>query len=137
MEKKSTILLALGSNYNAEKNMERAKGLLQHLFSGVVYSSSIWTDPININSDKFLNCLAYAESTHTVSQLLIALKQIERRCGDSKSLRRMSTVRMDIDILKYKDVVYHEKDWSRPYIRELLDELKANNKLEETKETDL
>ena len=137
MEKKSPILLALGSNYDAEKNMEKAKGMLQHLLKGVVYSSCIWTTPINIDSDKFLNCLAYAESSHNVNQLMIALKQIERKCGDSKSLRRMSTVRMDIDILKYKGVAYHQKDWDRHYIQELFEELKAKNQIQGNNDIDL
>ncbi|MBR5656437.1 MAG: 2-amino-4-hydroxy-6-hydroxymethyldihydropteridine diphosphokinase [Prevotella sp.] len=125
MEKKATLLIALGSNKDAKKNMEKARGLLQHLFKGVVFTSCIWTDPINIESDKFLNCLAYAETTHQVKQLEMALKQIERRCGDGKSLRRTNVIRMDIDILKYNDEVYHEKDWTRPYILKLLGELEA------------
>lgn len=123
MEKKSTLIIALGSNKDAKKNMDKARGLLQHLFKGVVFTSCIWTDPINIESDKFLNCLAYAETTHQVKQLEMALKQIERRCGDGKSLRRTNIIKMDIDILQFDDVKYHEKDWTRPYIIKLLDEL--------------
>lgn len=123
MEKKSTLIIALGSNKDAKKNMDKARGLLQHLFKGVVFTSCVWTDPINIESDKFLNCLAYAETTHQVKQLEMALKQIERRCGDGKSLRRTNTIKMDIDILQFDDVKYHEKDWTRPYIIKLLDEL--------------
>lgn len=123
MEKKSTLIIALGSNKDAKKNMDKARGLLQHLFKGVVFTSCVWTDPINIESDKFLNCLAYAETTHQVKQLEMALKQIERRCGDGKSLRRTNIIKMDIDILQFDDVKYHEKDWTRPYIIKLLDEL--------------
>lgn len=128
MEKKSAILLALGSNHDAELNMENAKGMLQHLFKGVVYSSCIWTDPINIESNKFLNCLALAESTHNLKQLEMALKQIEKKCGDSKSKRRMNIIRMDIDVLEYRGAIYHEKDWDRPYIKELMGELNIKSK---------
>ena len=127
MEKKSTLLLALGSNDDAEQNMENAKGMLHHLFRGVVFTSCIWTDPINIESNKFLNCMAVAESTHNLKQLEMALKQIEKKCGDSKPKRQMNIVKMDIDVLEYRGVVYHEKDWDRPYIKELLSELKAES----------
>ena len=122
METNTTLILALGSNDDAENNMEKAQDMLQHLFQDVDFSTCIWTDPINIESGKFLNCLAVTRSMHNTKQLVLALKQIEKKCGDTKPKRRMNHIRMDIDILEYKGVRYHEKDWSRPYIQELLAE---------------
>ena len=50
------------------------------------------------------------------------MKHIERTCGNRKRARTNNIVKMDIDVLKYDELILHEKDWSRNYIMELMKE---------------
>lgn len=119
------IVIALGSNDRQEINMLTAKQLLRQLFSDIEFTKSVWTKPIGIESDRFLNCLAIAHTKHREPQMKSALKRIQLRCGDTRSLRTINIVRMDIDILLFDHQRLHEKDWERPYIKNLMKEIDA------------
>ena len=103
MDDSKQIILALGSNSEQTIGMGKAKTLLMALLGDVRFSKTIWTSPIGI--------------------LNAALKKIEHLCGDTSSNRKENVIKMDIDILQYGTEIRHEKDWSRPYIIELLNEL--------------
>lgn len=94
------------------------------MLADVVYSPSVWTDPVGMKTNNlFLNCLGVATTRYAYNQLRHAFKRIERRLGDSHGLRTTGCVRMDIDILEYDYQRYHEADWDRPYVKELLAQL--------------
>lgn len=115
------VIMAIGSNHNQEENMETAKTLLRGIFGqNIVFTDTVWTEPVGIQSDMFKNCLAFAYTAHTVSQVERALKYIEKSCGDRRNARRKNVVCMDIDLLQYDNQVFHEDDWERGYIRELM-----------------
>lgn len=123
MDDSKQIILALGSNSEQTIGMGKAKTLLMALLGDVRFSKTIWTSPIGIQSDNFLNCMAKANTSMSFSCLNAALKKIEHLCGDTSSNRKENIIKMDIDILQYGTEIRHEKDWSRPYIIELLNEL--------------
>ena len=118
--------MALGTNHEQELNMSQAKEMLSRLLDGIRFSSLAWTAPIGIVSDHFLNCLAIGGTSLSLPSLLSAIKRIERKCGDTTSLRQENIVCMDIDILMYDDKRMHQGDWQRPYIQQLMNELTAN-----------
>lgn len=124
MTEQHRVVIAIGSNTNHEENMIKAKKLLSALLA-ISYTSEIWTTPIGVNSDKFLNCLGVAETKHGVKQLERAFKQIERRCGDAKSKRNRGTIVMDIDILQYDEEKLHKTDWTRDYVQKLIKEIES------------
>ncbi len=126
MDKTRQVILALGTNHEQELNMSQAKEMLARLLDDIYYSSQAWTPPIGIVSDHFLNCIAIGGTTKRLDSLLSATKRIERKCGDSPSLREENIVCMDIDILMYGDKRMHQGDWQRPYIQQLMNELTAN-----------
>lgn len=117
------IVIALGTNENQETNMRTAKQLLRQLFSDIEFTKSIWTKPIGMQSERFLNCLAIAHTKHREPQISSALKRIEIRCGNTRALRTVNIVRMDIDILLFDHQRLHEKDWKRSYIKNLMKEI--------------
>lgn len=123
MDDSKQIILALGSNSEQTIGMGKAKTLLMALLGDVRFSKTIWTSPIGIQSDNFLNCMAKANTSMSFSRLNAALKKIEHLCGDTSPNRKENVIKMDIDILQYGTEIRHEKDWSRPYIIELLNEL--------------
>lgn len=114
------LIFALGSNNEQEHNIAEAKHDISTILSDVVYSPSLWTEPIGIsNKSLFLNCLGMANTQYAYNQLRHAFKRIERRLGDSHGLRTTGCVHIDIDILEYDGIKYHEADWNRPYMKEL------------------
>ncbi|MDO4160097.1 MAG: 2-amino-4-hydroxy-6-hydroxymethyldihydropteridine diphosphokinase [Prevotellaceae bacterium] len=116
------VIMALGSNNNQQANIEKAKEELYSLFgTDIVFTKSVWTQPIGIESEKFLNCLAFINTGYSLEQTTDMTKRIETICGNSKEKRKANIVNMDIDILKYNNIVLHEKDWNRKYIKELMD----------------
>mgnify|MGYP000376073073 CR=1 FL=1 len=71
------ITLAIGSNILQQKNIDEAQSRLRHLLPGIVFGEAVWTTPIGIQSDRFLNLLAYADTPLSLDHLQEALKAIE------------------------------------------------------------
>ncbi len=117
------IIIALGSNTDAEKHVDAAKRMIEDVFHDVVFSSSLLTEPIGIDSDKFLNCLAVAFTELSMEETERALKRIERSCGDNDADRREGRILMDIDILEFGEARHHVGDWERDYVKTLLKEI--------------
>lgn len=115
--------MSLGSNCDQKESMSAAKEKLRSMFGDdITFSECVWTEPIGIESDKFLNCLAFTHTSHKLEYVSKAVKNIERGCGNRKRARTSNIVKMDIDILKYANQILHESDWSRKYITELMKE---------------
>ena len=121
------LILAIGTNIDQEMNMFVAKQLISQLFHHVVFTSEIWTNPVNIHSDSFLNCLAYTQTTHGLKQIKQAIRQIEHKCGVSQAMKHAGYVKLDIDILFFDGTRYHEEDWERHYVQHLIKELTDRN----------
>lgn len=122
------LIVAFGSNFEPQINIAKAKQRLSSVFETIEFSSEIWTEPINIKSDKFINCIAIAKTSSDLDSVLHNLKQIEDECGNTTQQRESGKVIMDVDILKYGDTILHKDDWKRPYIIQLLNELNINIK---------
>jgi len=125
MQEHETIM-SLGSNTESETCFGRAKELIEKEFDGVVFSRSVWTSPIGIESGNFMNAVAIAKTHRDEAEITECLKNIERECGDSREKRGQNIVRMDIDLLSFDGHKRHENDWSRPYIVELLHEIRKD-----------
>lgn len=125
MRKKVEIVIAIGTNTSHEISIFLAKQLLVQLLKDIQFTEELWTQPVDIKSDRFLNCLAIAHTSHGAPQIRNALRRIENRCGDSKTARANGIVKMDIDILLYDGQRMHEDDWNRPYITTLMKEIDA------------
>jgi 2-amino-4-hydroxy-6-hydroxymethyldihydropteridine diphosphokinase len=119
----TTLIVALGSNNNQTNNLERAVSIIKSMFNDAEFSSNMWTNPIGIESDMFLNKLAKFSTKYNLSEILKVLKQVEKDCGNTQNDRDNNIIPMDIDILQYGDKKMHEKDWERPYVRHLMSEL--------------
>lgn len=121
---KAKLILALGSNCDQEENIGMAMTLLQKSFGGdMKFTRRMWTEAIGIKSDFFLNCLASVHTPSDFESIQKTVKGIEAACGDNKDDRKRNIIRVDIDILLLGDKKYHDNDWSRKYIKELVNEL--------------
>lgn len=120
MEKNRTrIVIALGSNVNQEAHMQEARKILLKTFEDMTFGCCVWTEPIGIHSDKFLNGLAVGYTKVKKEKVDRVLKNIERRCGRTTAESHLGIIAMDIDLLLYGDERFHEDDWKRDYIQNL------------------
>lgn len=117
------VIMALGCNVGGEESMRQAQLLLAKVVEGVVFTATVWTEPVGMVSGKFLNCLAMGRTAADYPSLRLRLKRIEGRFGATKTEKRAGRVAMDIDILQLGGHRYHEADWQRPYVQALLRQL--------------
>lgn len=124
MAENKKLILSLGSNFNHEKNISKAILLLKNMFGNdnIVFSKKLWTNPIDINSDKFLNCILFINTSFNLEKIERDIKELEDICGRTEAEKEENIVKIDIDILQYGEKRMHNKDWSRKYIRELMKE---------------
>ena len=139
-----TFIIALGSNHEAVTNLQNAKYMLYRLFKGIRFGQELWSDDANDTEDvnnhteegtkhvvpqqkrRYLNCLGTAHTDHSVAQVIRALKNVERRVGDSRQQRIRGIVNIDIDLLSFDGEKYHTADWEKDYLKRLfaLDNIK-------------
>lgn len=120
-KERKELILALGSNYEQQENIERAQAELRRTIDhDIVFATPMWTRPIGIVSEKFLNCLAFCHTSLELKQVISTLKDIERTCGRREDERADDMIRIDIDLLKYGSTLMHERDWTRDYVTEMM-----------------
>lgn len=124
-----SVIISLGCNIDQEEKMQLAQQYIKDLLHDVRFSSSVWTDPIDFDGDRFLNCVGLATTNHEMNQMARALKFIQHKCGDTKGKRRLNIIAMDIDILKWDTNRYHLDDWKRDYVKQLVAEVEQSEQL--------
>lgn len=116
------IIISLASNENQEANLQAAREQLTQLLSEVHFTSAIWTDPINsIRQEPYLNQLCRATTAFSMNLLNEVLKEMEKRLGRTHNEDGIVTI--DLDLLQYDENRYHLRDWSRNYVKDLINEL--------------
>lgn len=93
-------VIALGSNKNQEENIRRAQKCLIEIFPNIVFDAPVWTNPVGIVSDLFLNCLGRMETMKQEAELITIFKEIERSMGDSHANHQQGFVWIDIDLIE-------------------------------------
>ncbi len=102
MEKIIHCTLCLGSNTEAENNVEKARKMLTTLLPSIRWEKAQWTEPVNFPYPAlFLNQLAIFDTTKTCNELRQCFKNIERQCGRLPKDKAQGIVRMDIDLITY------------------------------------
>lgn len=127
MNTETRIIISIGSNYNPKENVEYAKKKLKTILGDTVrFTESIFTAPIDMASDRFINCICVAETRYKLKQLEKAFKRLERQCNRSKKNDSQNHITIDIDILLYGNEKYHKDDWDRDYVKTLLKQIEDN-----------
>lgn len=107
------ITLAIGSNTQQQQNVAEAKVRLRRLFPDIIFGKELWTEPVGLHSDRFLNLLAYADTTFTLEELQKQLKRIEHEMGDSHENHQQGRVLIDIDLACYDGQTVKKVVWLR------------------------
>ena len=118
------VLILLSSNRYQSANLQKARVSLEAVLVEPQYSRELWTEPIGTTrSDHYLNQLVEAKTALGFDELSSALKDIEVAFGRTPSKRQMGIVPIDLDLLQYDEQQLHLKDWSRPYVTQLIGQL--------------
>ena len=122
VQKEHHIIISLASNFNQEANLEAARAQLTQLLTEAHFTSAIWTEPINsLRSDHYLNQLCKGTTAFGFNLLNEVLKETEKRQG--RTHNEDGIVTLDLDILQYDDEKFHLRDWTRNYVKDLINEL--------------
>ncbi|MBO4963442.1 MAG: 2-amino-4-hydroxy-6-hydroxymethyldihydropteridine diphosphokinase [Prevotella sp.] len=118
------VLISIGSNFEAQKNVPEAIRLLSQLLADVTVSRIITTRPFGEQyRDNFHNCLISGFTSLPIAALEQLLKHVEQRIGRTGGSKITGIVHVDLDILMYDGMKYHLNDWQRPYVLKLIDEV--------------
>jgi 2-amino-4-hydroxy-6-hydroxymethyldihydropteridine diphosphokinase len=118
------VILSLAANRYQKSNLAKARQCLGELLTDLRYTDEQWTEPLSAKRrDLYLNQLAEGRTTLTLEELNRRLKQIETDFGRTPEKRQRGIVPIDLDILLYDDQRLHERDWQRPYVADLLQQL--------------
>lgn len=116
-------IISLGSNHEQQANLDKALLRIGALLSDAKQSQQLWTMPIGICSDRFLNMMVSGYTSLTLNDFASATKAIEADCGRTVGDERNGRVRMDIDIMEFDGQRFHCDDWNREYINTLSKEI--------------
>ena len=123
------LIIAIGSNTDAEKNIDRAEKLLGEAFGRLHLTRRLWTDPIGEKTgNQYLDCLAYGYTQLEVDEVVAAIKSIEKTIGRAPEDKSQGIIKIDLDLLLHGRTKHHIRDWEFPYIKELSKEIKWTSK---------
>ncbi len=91
--------LSLGSNINAQKNLDFAKKELTKILQNTSSSSIHRTKAEGFEGDDFLNSVVCGETDLTFDELNNKLKLIEDESGRNRNAPKFSARTLDIDIV--------------------------------------
>lgn len=121
-----TCVISLGSNEPSPGCILSARSALLAVFPDIRFSRLQQTFPIGFPSPRlFYNQVAFCTTSLPLSEVQFLLKKIETAHGRRTEDKASGIVKLDLDLLCYDGCVLKPDDWSRPYVREGLEELYA------------
>lgn len=126
----NTVIISIGSNENKEENIQKCRENLISMFSSIYFSSTSVTKPYGEQyKNDFLNQLALIYSDQNLCDIQREIKQLEKEIGREDKDKTNGSVKIDIDIIKWNELILKEKDWQRNYVKDLLPSLYENANL--------
>ena len=116
------VLFAIGSTHLHNAHIQWASERLASHLHDICLSRKLWTQDIHGNGQWYMNRLAAGYTSLSVDEISATLKQIE-----AETFRTKDCVTLDLDLMLYDSERYHLRDWPRPYIQQLLPDIKATN----------
>jgi len=95
------LTLSLGSNIDADANIQKAVAELRSRFPELRCSSVYESESVGFEGDNFLNLVVAVETEKPLAALLKEIKGIEDTLGRDRSQPRFSSRSIDIDILTF------------------------------------
>lgn len=119
-----TYIICIGSNYNRKENLFLARKQLMVLFPDIRFAREQETKPFLLhNPALFSNQVAMFHTAMDIDTVTALHKQIEKQAGRTLQDVKQEKIALDIDIVKYDDAVVKDKDLTRYYIVDGINEL--------------
>ncbi len=121
----NTAIIMLGSNSNADINLELAKDLLSSYFDVVKESSTTTSKPFgkNYHAD-FWNKALKILSVETKEETIYIFKNIEAEMGRTADSKKSGIIPIDIDLIFWNDNQVHF-DYDRfDFVRKCINEIR-------------
>ncbi len=109
------VLISLGSNSRQSAHIQWASQRLSIILFNPSFSRVMWTSDSKGTGRMYMNRLVSGSTEMTLEKIEEKLKAIEHETG-----RTSDMVTIDLDLMSYDERRYHLKDWSRPYIQQLI-----------------
>jgi len=97
------LILSIGSNVDAQKNIAQAIGSLRNEFGDLTQSTVYESEAVGFSGDNFLNLTLTTKTDRPLEQIANLLKELEDSLGRDRTQARFSDRTIDIDILIYGD----------------------------------
>jgi 2-amino-4-hydroxy-6-hydroxymethyldihydropteridine diphosphokinase len=115
---KHRVIIALGSNYRQSAHIRWASERLSYLLDNCRLSRMLWTADIKGSGKWYMDRLVTGYTALSVDELQGLMKKTEAETG-----RTHEQVTIDLDLLEYDEQRYHEKDWHRPYVTTIINDI--------------
>lgn len=130
------VVVGLGSNIDAEKNIAKAKEILRAEFQILRSSQFTTTKPVNAeNHPDFINGAMLLETSLSQSELKTRLHDIEESLGRARHSDRSAPRTIDLDIIVWNHLIIDQDFYTRDFLKnsvlELLPKLINNLSREE------
>lgn len=112
------VLISIGSNIRQAAHVQWASQQLARLLENPRFSRKLWTKDIKGTEAWYMNRLVAGFSPMSDEELRSILKNLE-----AETKRNSSGVTIDLDLMQHGDLRFHERDWSRPYILQLINDV--------------
>lgn len=121
----NTALIMLGSNSNADQNLELSKEKITEYFEIVSQSSRLFTKPSGKQYvGDFYNEALKILSAETADETRNIFKQIEVEMGRTAESKKTGLIPIDIDLIFWNDKLLHE-DYNRfDFVKICVDEIR-------------
>lgn len=120
----NVTIIGIGSNIDAEYNIDKAIKLLGKYIRIVQVSSWIKTEPIGITQQPaFTNGAVKAYAKYGQDELNRVLKAIEDEMGRDRTAPKFGPRCIDLDIIVWNGKVVDEDYYTRDFLRQSVEEL--------------
>lgn len=110
------IYVSIGSNIQAEANVEAGLQGLRQAYGEIEVSPVYQTKAVGFAGDDFLNAVIGFHSVDDVTDIQQRLKQIEQDCGRERHSEKFTARTLDLDLLLYGDLIDRSRNIPRDEI---------------------
>lgn len=101
----SYIYISLGSNINREYHVKQGLTELAKIFGALTLSSLYESKAVGFDGSDFYNMVIGAETTNSIEDVAILLRNIEFEYGREENAKKFSPRTLDLDILLFDELV--------------------------------
>ena len=113
-------MIAIGSNIDAQNNINQAIKILGHEFTIVKEAPFLTTRPIgDIPQDDFINSAICVETHLSQDELNRWLKSVEDQLGRDRSRPKFGPREIDLDVLAWNGTIVDEDYYTRDFLQTL------------------